>query len=90
MDEQQRQAYFRLMAHEYALEAITATMLNFMPLESAEKWIAEFKEKCHRVSLPGNPDIGDVDATRLVHDGVELIEHFADKVLARVRGAHGQ
>ena len=90
MDERLRQAYARLMAHEYALELIAAQALTYMPLADAEKWLADFKAKCHRVSLPDNPGIGDVDATHLVHDGVELIEHFADKVLARVRGAHGQ
>jgi len=78
------QAYSRLMAQKYALECITATVLNFMPKADAQAWLAEFKAKSHQVSVPDGAGVDDIRATRIVRDGVQLIDEFAEKVRKRL------
>jgi hypothetical protein len=78
------QAYSRLMAHEYALECITATMLSYMPRADADAWLARFKEKSRKVFVRDNAGVDDMRATRIVTDGLDMIEGFAEKVRARL------
>jgi hypothetical protein len=83
--EEINQAYARLMAHEFALECITATVLNCMPLAEAEGWLAGFKEKSRQVLVQGDAAVDDIRATTIVRDGLQLTDHFAEKVRARLR-----
>lgn len=78
------QAYSRLTAHEYALEWITAAMLSCMPRADADAWLARFKEKSRQVFVRDNVGVDDMRATRIVTDGLDMIEGFAEKVRARL------
>lgn len=79
------QAYSRLMAHQFALECITATVLNCLPADAAEQWLADFKSRARRVVVPDNAAVDDIRATIIVRDGAELIENFAEKVRTLLR-----
>jgi hypothetical protein len=85
MDEAMSQAYSRLMTHEFALEAIAATLLSLMPQAAADEWLQEFQAKTRKVIVPENSACTDIEATRIVSDSIEMTDHFVEKVRDRVQ-----
>jgi len=76
------QAYSRLMAHQYALEVLTTTVLACMPAADADRWLTTFTAKLDRVTVRENVAVDDIRATRITRDGLEMLEGFAAKVRA--------
>lgn len=78
------QAYSRLMAHQYALETLTATVLACMPAADADRWLAAFATNLDRVTVRENAAVDDIRATRMTRDGLDMLHGFAESVRARL------
>lgn len=74
------QAYSRLMAHQYALETLTATVLACMPASDVEHWFAAFTTNLDRLTVRENIDVDDLRATRITRDGLDMIHDFPRRV----------
>lgn len=85
MDDILTQVFGRLTAHELVMEVMMANWLASMPEDAAKTFVDDFRLKGLLAYWPAEKVISDDDASLIIQDSQQMIDHFLDKAVRRSR-----